>query len=101
MVGRLARPAVRPGMSKPEFLEVERINISIDRPHRVIRPDVIVKARRKKAGLVPVHPSLERSIRHPQSLRRTPPGNRVNSCPVSALNPGYESRILVRLSVDP
>jgi hypothetical protein len=65
-------------MPKPESLEVERIDISIDRPHRVIPPDVIVKARRKKAGLVPVHPSLERPIRHPQSLHPFSDANRLN-----------------------
>jgi hypothetical protein len=37
----------------------------------VIRPDVIVKARRQKTGPLSADPSLKRPIRHPQTLHRT------------------------------
>jgi hypothetical protein len=75
MVGRLARTAATPpGVAKPERLDIERLDIGLDRPHRIVAIHIIFNARRKKARLLPAAAALKGVIRHKLNLtpsRRT------------------------------
>jgi hypothetical protein len=57
-------------VAKPERLHVERLDIGLDRPHRIVAIHIIFNARRKKARLLPAAAGLEGVIRH--KLNRTP-----------------------------
>src|SRR5262249_55320246 len=70
MVGRLPRPAGRTRIGKPELLKIERLNISLDRSHRVVPPHIVFNPRRQKARLFPAVAGLETVIRH--KTNRTP-----------------------------
>src|SRR5262245_15897041 len=64
MVGRLSRPTRHRRHLETKLVEVERIHEHIDRPHRIVRCNVILKARWQKARLVPAHAGLECANQH-------------------------------------
>jgi hypothetical protein len=47
IIRRLAGAAFRPDVAEVQFVQIERIDIGVDRPHRIVPTDVILYARRK------------------------------------------------------
>src|SRR3954447_3650323 len=52
MIARLASPETATGMPESEFLKIERADIGLDSPHRIVRPDIILNTSRQKAQLL-------------------------------------------------
>src|SRR5262249_57576588 len=95
MVGRLPRPAGRTRIGKPELLKIERLNISLDRSHRVVPPHIVFNARRQKGRLFPAVAGLETVIRH--KTNRTPSRqSRYEYLPSLAAKSGGRPRIPLR-----
>ena len=73
IVGRLphfVRAALR--MAEAEFHQIECGHEAIDRPHRIVPPDIVLNPGRKEAGLIPALAGLECAIRHNQNRTSTP-----------------------------
>src|SRR5579863_8921683 len=55
-------------MAEAELCKVKRTNKALDRPDKIIRPDIVLNPRRKKTGLLPALTGLECTIRHTTNL---------------------------------
>ncbi|WP_164936096.1 hypothetical protein [Bradyrhizobium nanningense] len=60
-------------MAKAELGKVEDADEALDRPNRVVRPDIILNPSRKQTGLLAVLAGLKCAIRHQQNRTPTPP----------------------------
>ena len=67
MVAWLSRPATTTAMPELELLKIESANVGLDRPNRVIPPDIILDPRRQKAQLLPAWAGLIGAIRHDEN----------------------------------
>jgi hypothetical protein len=63
IIRRLASATFRPDVAEVQFVQIERIDIGIDRPHRIVPTDVILYARRKQAHLLAVVADLVAALR--------------------------------------
>src|SRR6266568_2691389 len=79
MGARLARPETTTGMPEPELLKIERTDIGLDRPDRIVRPDIILNTSRQKAQLLTALAGLIEAIRH--ETNRTTITNLANKIP--------------------
>src|SRR5947208_5247867 len=75
-------------MPKPELRKIKSFHIALDRPHRIVRSDIVLNPRRQKTRLLPAHAGLQCAIRHKMNRTPTPQPN-CYSCPASQRNPGY------------
>src|SRR5216684_5106224 len=71
MVRRLAGAAAAIHMPEPEPGQIQRADIRLDRPHRIVRLHIVSHARRQKARLLTAHAGLELAIRHLTNLKST------------------------------
>src|SRR3984893_1944406 len=71
IIGRLPRSHDARRMPKAKLCKVERANKALDRPHRVVRPNIVLNPRRKQAALIPALAGLECPIRHGQNRTST------------------------------
>jgi hypothetical protein len=53
---------------KAQTPQIERRNIGVNRPHRVVRRHVILDPRRQQAQLVAARAGFERSLRHAERI---------------------------------
>src|SRR5690348_9733997 len=88
MIGRLPSSAAGAGMPKPSLSNIDRAPVSINRPHRIITPDIVLDPGRKEVRLLPTDTQLEAvAIRHQRIVHATQK-YAMKSCPVSQRHPG-------------
>src|SRR5438309_870144 len=88
MVRRLAGAPAAIHMPEPEPGQIQRADIRLDRPNRIVRLDIVSHARRQKARLLTDHAGFELAIRHATNLKSTAaPKQAENSCSASKRNP--------------
>src|SRR5262249_54126121 len=88
IIGRLSSPAPGARMPKPRMRKIDRIPVSINRPHRIIALHIVFQPSWKQARLMPADAGLEAvAIRHHRIVHPTPKCA-MKSCPVSQRHPG-------------
>src|SRR5437879_10754545 len=58
-------------MTEAQLCKVEDTNEALDRPDRIVRPNIILDPCRKQTGLIPALAGLECMIRHEQNRTST------------------------------
>jgi hypothetical protein len=59
-------------MAEAELPKVESANKALDRPHRIVRSNIVLNPSRKETGLLPALAGLEWAIRHELNRTSTP-----------------------------
>ena len=72
IIGRLPHGfSASVGMTEAQLCKVEDTNEALDRPDRIVRPNIILDPCRKQTGLIPALAGLECMIRHEQNRTST------------------------------
>src|SRR4051812_46356439 len=64
--------APRTRVAEPQLIEIERLDVGLDRTNWIVSSDVILNPRGQKAGLLPAYAGLEWAIRHARIVHQLP-----------------------------